>query len=309
MRYTFLGPTGTFTHEALNQVIDPETDDAVPSIDVPSAIRGVRLGEFDRAVVPIENSIEGGVNATIDALVGEEPLVIVGEALVQVSFNLVARPGTRLEDITRLATHPHAWAQCRGWVAENLPGVVHVPATSTAAAADLLATDEPLDFEAGLVSPLAGERYGLPILAEDVGDTKDAVTRFIVLSRLVPPPPPTGADKTTLQVHLPHDGSGALLTMLEQFSVRGVNLSRIESRPIRGSMGRYAFSIDAEGHIANERVKAVLVGLRRVCPQVTFLGSYPRADRREPDLEPGTSDKEFLAAHRWVDDIINGTAY
>jgi prephenate dehydratase len=91
--------------------------------------------------------------------------------------------------------------------------------------------------------------------------------------------------------------------------VRGVNLSRIESRPIRGSMGRYAFSIDAEGHIANERVKAVFVGLRRVCPQVTFLGSYPRADRREPDLERGTSDAEFVAAHRWVDDIISGTAY
>ncbi|MGC5617530.1 prephenate dehydratase [Georgenia sp. Z1491] len=309
MRYTYLGPEGTFTEEALNQILDP-ADVAEPSTDVPGALTAVREGRFDRAVVPIENSVEGGVNATIDSLVaGEEPLVVVAEMLVPIQFDLIAREGTELADVRRIATHPHAWAQCRGWVAEHLPGAVHVPATSTAAAAGMLADEGEPGFDAGIVSPLAGRRYEVPVLAHDVGDNRQAVTRFIAVSRLVAPPPPTGADKTTLLVHLPDDEAGALLTMLEQFAARGVNLSRIESRPIRDAIGRYAFSIDAEGHVTDERVKAALLGLRRVCPVVRFLGSYPRADQRRPVLARGTSDQEFHEARAWVSALADGTAF
>ena len=310
MRYTYLGPAGTFTEEALQQILRAGEDTAEPSTDVPSALTAVREGRFDRAVVPIENSVEGGVNATIDTLVaGSEPLVIVAEMLVPITFDVVARPGTTLADVRRIATHPHAWAQCRGWVAEHLPGAVHVPATSTAAAADLLAGPDEVSFDAGIVSPLAGARYELPVLARDVGDNTRAVTRFIAVGRLTAPPAATGADKTTLLVHLPDDEAGALLTMLEQFATRGVNLSRIESRPIRDAIGRYAFSIDAEGHVSDERVKAALLGLKRVCPVVRFLGSYPRADQRRPLLRHGTSDEEFREARAWVEALAGGETY
>ncbi|MGO1174088.1 MAG: prephenate dehydratase [Actinomycetaceae bacterium] len=309
MRYTYLGPEATFTEQALHQILRPGEDVAEPSTDVPSALAAVREGRFDRAVVPIENSVEGGVNATIDALTAEGgPLVVVAEMLVPIQFDLVAREGTALADVRRIATHPHAWAQTRGWVATNVPGAVHVPASSTAAAAGLLAADEEPGFDAGIVSPLAGARYGVPAIAREIADNRQAVTRFIAVSRLVAPPAPTGADKTTLLVHLPDDEAGALLTMLEQFATRGVNLSRIESRPIRDSIGRYAFSIDAEGHVTDERVKAALLGLKRVCPVVTFLGSYPRADQRRPVLETGTSDGEFRAARAWVESLAAGDA-
>ena len=298
VRYGFLGPAGTFTEAALLQVA-PRSEH-VPMPDVVSALEAVRTGVVDRAVVPIENSVEGGVTATLDTLGVGSPLVVVGEALVQISFVLAARPGTRLEDVTFVATHPHAWAQCRGTLAQLIPGVQHVPSTSTAAAAALLAGqgEEPVGFDAALVAPHSAAAYGLEVLA--VEDNPGAVTRFVVVARPGVVPPPTGADKTTLLVHLPHDEAGALLTMLEQFATRGVNLSRIESRPIGDSLGRYAFSLDADGHIADERVAAALTGLHRVCPYVLFLGSYPRADQRATVVEAGTTDADFAAAQGWV---------
>lgn len=300
-RYAFLGPAGTFTEAALLQV----APDAIhlPVRDVVAALDAVRRGEADRAVVPIENSVEGGVSATLDALTSGEALVVVGEVLVDISFVLVARPGTTLADVRYVATHPHAWAQCRGQLARLIPGVQHVPATSTAAGAALLVDHdgvEDLGFEAALVAAHAAAASGLTVLAEGVEDNTGAVTRFVVVARPGTVPPRTGADKTTLMVHLPNDDAGALLTMLEQFAARGVNLSRIESRPIGDVLGRYAFSIDADGHLADERIAATLIGLHRVCPYVLFLGSYPRADRLPTTIAIGTSDSEFAAAHSWV---------
>ncbi|MFC7404261.1 prephenate dehydratase [Georgenia alba] len=299
-RYAYLGPEGTFTESALLQVTGPDRADLVPCTDVVTALEMVRGGDADYAVVPIENSVEGGVNATLDAISAGDPLVIVREMLVPITFTLSARPGTRLEDVRRISTHPHAWAQCRTWITTHLGDVVHVPATSTAAAAALLSSDEPQGFEAALCSALSAGEYGLEVLATEVADNPNAVTRFILVARPGDMPGPTGADKTTLMVHLPDNEAGALLRMLEQFSTRGVNLSRIESRPIGDSLGRYSFSIDAEGHVADERVQAALLGLHRVCPIVRFMGSYPRADGVRPTLRPGTSDADFRAARRWV---------
>lgn len=305
MRYAYLGPVGTFTEAALRQVITPE-DEAVPMTDVTSALAAVRTGEVDRAVVPIENSVEGGVSATLDALSSGVALVVVQEMIVPVEFVLAVRPGTALEDVTRVATHPHAWAQCRIWASENLPGVVHVPATSTAAGAQLLAEAGDAGYEGAIVSPITAEDYGLEVLARNIGDNKNAVTRFVVVSRPGPILPRTGNDKTTLMVQLPDNEAGALLTMLEQFAVRGVNLSRIESRPVGDEIGRYAFSIDAEGHIDDERLAAALVGLHRVCPVVRFLGSYPRVDRVNSPPPPGFTDEDFVAGREWITQMRAG---
>ncbi|GAB2602805.1 prephenate dehydratase [Pseudactinotalea suaedae] len=305
LRYAFLGPTGTFTEAALRSVCAPD-DVALPHTDVAGALAAVRTGEADRAVVPIENSVEGGVSATLDALASGEPLVIVGEALVRIEFVLAAPAGTELADVRHVSTHPHAWAQTRKWISANLPGAVHVPATSTAAAAALLAETGEHGFEAAAVAPHTAEQYGLTVLATSIEDNPNAVTRFVVVGRPGPVPPRTAQDKTTLMVHLPDNEAGALLTMLEQFAVRGVNLSRIESRPIGDSLGRYGFSIDVEGHIDDERVAAALVGLHRVCPMVRFLGSYPRVDGPGSAVRRGFTDEDFNVGRAWVDALRRG---
>jgi len=302
-RYAYLGPAGTFTEAALRQVASPEEAQYLPQAGVVAALEAVRSGDADFAVVPIENSVEGGVSATLDTLAGGESLALLREMLVPVSFVLAGRPGTRLEDVRRVATHPHAWAQCRRWTARELPEAVHVPATSTAAAGALLA-EGTTQFEAALVSPLTADLYGLETIAEHVADTESAVTRFVLVGRPGRLPEPTGADKTTLVVHLPSNKAGALLEMLEQFAVRGVNLSRIESRPIGDSIGRYSFSIDAEGHIAEERVAEALMGLHRMCPFVKFLGSYPRLDGTPPEIWEGASDEAFREARAWVTSLV-----
>ena len=229
LRIAFLGPFGTFTEQAVHQVA-PAGAILMPMTSAPQALAAVRRGEADRAVVPIENSIEGGVNATLDSLSHGDPLVIVAEMHVHVVFQLAVLPGTRSEDIRRIGTHPHAWAQCRGWVEETFPGAIHVPATSTAAAAELL-SDGDASFDAALCNAVSVNTYGLEALFTDVADNPGAITRFVLVARPGVVPPPTGADKTTIQVALPVNESGALLTLLEQFSARGVDLSRIESRP------------------------------------------------------------------------------
>ena len=303
MRFSYLGPRGTFTQMALMQVSADESSH-IPAVDVPAALRRVRQGDADFAVVPIENSVEGGVNATIDSLSNGSALRIVGEMLVPITFVLAAREGTRLEDIKRIATHPHGWAQCHHWISDHLGDVVHVPTTSTAAAAAAMA-DGATDFDAALCNPLSAEQYGLTILAEGVADNPDAVTRFIcVANGDAPLPERTSSDKTTLQIQLPSDESGALLAMLEQFATRGVNLSRIESRPVGDSLGRYQFSIDCEGHVYDERVQAVLIGLHRTCPLVRFLGSYPSAKQVPVHLRPGTADQDFAAPRAWVAGLV-----
>jgi prephenate dehydratase len=251
------------------------------------------------------------VTATLDALSTGSPLVILGEVLLPVQFELIVRVGTQMEDVTRIGTHPHAWAQCRRWAHATLPKAKHVPTSSNAAAAvalsDAKLTLDEVGFEAALAPPGSAERSGLRVLQAGVADNQQAVTRFVKVGRPGAVPTPTGADKTTLVVHLPHDCAGALVEMLKQFSARGVNLSRIESRPIGDRPGEYSFSIDALGHIEDERLREVLIGLRRTCPVVLFLGSYPAANAGQPTpVAPGTRDEDFLAARAWVERLRCG---
>ena len=306
MSIAFLGPFGTFTEQAVWQVA-PAGADLLPVSSAGVALDMVRAGAADRAVMPIENSIEGGVNATIDALSHGEELHIVAEMLVPVRFVFAALPGTKTEDVKRVGTHPHAWAQCRKWAAATLQDAIHVPTTSTAAAAELLGTFEPGDpdvpFDAVLCNATSVGRYGLVPLEEEVADNPNAVTRFVMVARPGFLPPKTGADKTTIQVLLPTDEAGSLLMMLEQFSVRGVNLSRIESRPSGDRLGHYSFSIDIAGHLLEERVQAALVGLHRTCPKVQFLGSYPRVDGVRAEVRKGTEDADFTDAREWIETL------
>jgi len=270
-----------------------------------AALDAVRDGEVDAAVVPIENSVEGGVTATLDSLAAGEPLVVLREFLVPVTFDFVARPGLSMEDIRRVATHPQGLAQCRGWLHSMLPKATLIPALSTAGAAVAL-LDPEVTYDAALCSPLAAARYGLNVLADSVGDNPNAMTRFVLVSRATPPPPASGADKTTIAAFLAHDHPGALMELLEQFAVRGINLTRLESRPTGEGMGNYYMSIDAEGHVAEPRMAEALKGLHRVCATVRYLGSYPRADRADATVRPEHSDTAFGEASQWLDRVLQG---
>jgi len=293
----YFGPAGTFTHQALLSLgLDEE---ARPYATVPGTLDAVRDGVVRAGLVPIENSVEGGVTATLDNLAVGRPLVIVGEVLLPVQFGLYVRPGVALADIRKVLTHPHAAAQTRGWIAAHLPHAEVTEGGSTAAAAAEVAKPDSA-YDAAVCAAVAGEMYGLEAAASQIADNPDAVTRFILVSRPCPPPAPTGHDKTTLIAYMREDHSGALLEILEQFASRGVNLCRIESRPTREGLGNYCFSIDAEGHLADTRIADALMGLHRTCKRVDFLGSYPRADLVEATVPKGHRESDYAKASAWL---------
>jgi prephenate dehydratase len=308
-RYAYLGPEGTFTEQALRSLPAAARAELQPCATVTIALDAVRDGHADGAVVPIENSVEGSVPVTLDELATGEPLMITREITVPIAFSLLARPGTTRHDIHRVATHPHAAAQTRRWVATHLPHAETVHATSTAAAAAALGNssgDQQPPWEAAISAPLAAEHYRLSVLADGIGDNPDAETRFVLVSRPGVPAPPTGADKTSLVAFIRDDHPGALLELLEEFQLRGVNLTRIESRPTGVGLGRYCFSIDAEGHIEDSRVGEAMMGLRRSCADVRFLGSYPRVDGVKALVRDGTTDRDFTDAAAWLARLRDG---
>ncbi len=298
-RISFLGPRGTFAEAALRTLAIAQGAELLPAASVHAALGMVRAGESDLALVPIENSVEGAVTLTLDELTNGSSLMIVDEAVLPVQFSLVAPDGVALTDIDRIATHPHAHAQVMGWLRANLPDAVVLPALSTAGAAAAL-LEVPRPFDAAIAQAIAAEIYGLTILADDIGDTKDATTRFVLVSKPGAMPDPTGADKTTLSLFMRADHPGALLAILTEFAVRGVNMTRIESRPTRRALGDYFFSVDIEGHVADARVAEALMGLHRICLDVRYLGSYPRHDGKAPVLRQGVTDADFAEATQWL---------
>ncbi|MDR1432472.1 MAG: prephenate dehydratase [Propionibacteriaceae bacterium] len=297
----YLGPRGTFTQQAL---LTFYTGEAVGYDTVLRALDAVRTGEVEAALVPIENSVEGGVTTTLDSLASGKPLMIIREAVLPVHFNLCGRPGAKIEQVRRVLSHPHAIAQVREWLAANLSHASVTEGGSTAAAAKEV-SDPTSKYDAAICARVAQDNYGLVPLAENIADNSAAVTRFVLVSKPVSPPPPTGADKTTLVAFMRADRPGALLEILEQFSGRGVNLCRIESRPTKTGLGNYCFSIDLEGHMRDPRVAEAMLGLRRVCADVVFLGSYARADGVAPSVGPGFTDAEFAEARQWYTALIN----
>lgn len=300
VRLAYLGPVGTFAEAALRTLPEAAAAQLHAAPTVAAALELVRTGAVDRAVVPFENSVEGSVPTTLDELAGGDPLQVVGEVLLPVSFALLVRPGTRLADVKTVATHPHAQAQCRRWLAAELAQAAVLPAASTADAARLVAEGV---YDAAVSAPVAAEHYGLETAVSGIQDTEGAVTRFVVVSLPDALPSPSGADRSTLVAYIADDHPGALLEILTEFAVRGVNLTRIESRPTGSGLGRYCFSVDAEGHVAEARVGEALSALRRICADVRFLGSYPRSDAVAPTTKPGVADDDFATAAAWLAEI------
>ncbi|MEV4870587.1 prephenate dehydratase [Streptomyces syringium] len=305
-RYTYLGPEGTFTEAALRTLPEAATRELVPMVSVPTALDAVRNGEAAAALVPIENSVEGGVTATLDELATGAPLMIYREVLLQIAFALLVRPGTRLSDIKTVTGHPVAQPQVRNWLAQHLPDALWESSASNADGARLVQEGR---YDAAFAGEFAAATYGLEALYTDIHDAQNAQTRFVLAGRPARPAARTGADRTSFVVWLRDNHPGALLELLQEFASRGVNLMRIESRPTGEGMGQYCFSIDCEGHITDRRVGEALMGLKRTCPKVRFLGSYPQAgvDAGVPP-RPGTSDDDFVAAADWLTRCQDGRA-
>ncbi|MEU6737415.1 MULTISPECIES: prephenate dehydratase [Streptomyces] len=305
-RYTYLGPEGTFTEAALRKLPESATRELIPMVSVPAALDAVRAGEAEAALVPIENSVEGGITTTLDELISGEPLQIYREVLLEISFALLVRPGTTLADIKTVTAHPAAQPQVRNWLAAHLPEAVWESSASNADGARLVQEGR---FDAAFAGEFAAATYGLEPLVTDIHDAENAQTRFVLAGRPARPAAPTGADKTSVVIWLGEDHPGALLELLQEFAVRGVNLMLIQSRPTGAGIGNYCFAVDAEGHIDDRRVGEALMGLKRICPQVRFLGSYPRAGVSRADVRPlrqGTSDAEFVAASDWLRQCRDG---
>ncbi len=277
LRVAFLGPAGTYTEEAL-LASAPAGVEPEPRSTVYETVMAVQNGETDRAVVPIENSLEGGVGATLDALAGEADRVrIAGEVVHPIHHHLIARRALDLGAIERVLSHPQATAQCARFLRESLPGAERVAATSTAEAVRRVG-DSPEPW-AALGSRLSADLYGGAVLAEGVEDHPDNLTRFVWLAPADSRDGrPDGAAKTSVVFWGFNDSSpGALMTVLREFSERDINLTKIESRPRREGLGHYMFFCDLEGHVLDEMVAAALGALSARVQSLRVLGSYPAA--------------------------------
>jgi prephenate dehydratase len=293
-RIAFLGPEGTFTEQALLSQADLADQDLVPMSTFAEVLAAVDRGEVDHGFVGLENSIEGTVTVTIDALALEHDLVIQREVVLGIQLNLMAPPGVALGDVARVLTFPVAAGQCRAWMAEHLPGVEVVASNSNAEAARLVSIEG--DGRSAAVAPsLAAKIYGLDVLAEDIEDHPENQTRFALVGR-DPVPVPTGHDKTTIVVFQRADQAGSLLAILQEFAARAINLTKLESRPTKKALGDYCFIIDLEGHIADEIVYDCLRDLRTKVADIKFLGSYPAAGEHGPEVR-----REAVAAWREAD--------
>ena len=273
IKYAYLGPAGTFTEAALLKIAASD-DQLIAYANVTAALDAVRKGEANKALVPIENSVEGIVARTLDELASGEPLVITAETTLPVTFSLMTLENKDPKDIKSIATHPHAESQCRSFIAKNYPNAQVIETASTAAAAKGLSKG---DYDAAIGAAIAAKNYQLKIIAEDIGDNTSAVTRFVVVEKPGKSPAATGKDRTSLAVFIAIDHAGALLEILNEFAKHQVNLSFIQSRPTGSQLGHYHFIIDAEGHIDDKPVAAALAGLKEICEDIRFLGSYPQA--------------------------------
>lgn len=297
MTLAFLGPPGTFTESAARLVsVDGET--LVDRPDVTEVLRTVADGDADRGVVPIENTLEGAVSVTLDALAFEVELLIEAELELPVRLVLGARPAVGLDQIAVVRSHQVALGACRRWLRHHLPDARLLPATSTARAAEVAA--ESPEPAAAVVNPLAAERYGLKILASDIADRQGNVTRFVMVGTRLPPP--TGWDKTSLVVFIQENRPGALLGLLEIFAERDLNLTKIESRPTKEELGEYCFFVDVEGHLGDERVGDALAAVKRTHRDVKILGSYRRSGPRQPEEAQriAADDAAYRDAAGWL---------
>lgn len=276
MRIAFLGPAGTFTEDALREAAPVGVEiETMRTATVHDAILAVERGEAERALVPFENSIEGSVRSTLDTLAFDaEKVTIVGEHDFRVHAHLIAREGTAVEKVAAILSHPQPLAQCAGYLREHLPGVERRSVSSTAEAVRMVS--ESVRPWAAIGARAAAELYGCVVLREGIEDEADNVTRFVWIAPADTEPDGAGPWRTSLVFsELGADHPGALVEALQEFAGRGVNLSRIESRPLRQGLGRYMFFCDLEGALDEQPVSEALEALRAKAESVRILGSYP----------------------------------
>jgi prephenate dehydratase len=276
MRIAYLGPAGTFTEDALRDAgVDAGRADLQPATTIHDAILAVDQGGADRAFVPFENSIEGSVRATLDALAFDaERVTIVGEHDFTVRAMLLARESLPLERVSAVLSHPQPLAQCARFLRENLPAAELRSVSSTSEAARLVGKSE--EPWAAIGARSAAELYGCTILREGIEDEPNNVTRFVWIAPSDSEPEEGGSWKTSLVfAELGEDHPGALVEALQEFSSRGVNLSRIESRPLRSELGRYMFFCDLEGRDTDAAVAEAITALKAKAASVRILGTYP----------------------------------
>lgn len=271
-RIAYLGPDGSFASEAARRASHkPASLQPMPT--VVDVVEAVRTGACDWGVVPLENSVEGSVNVTLDELAfGDPGIYIRAEITMPVTMNLLGRSDAVLEEISVVRSHSHALAQSRGWMASNLPQARQEAVSSTAEAARQVGEDRTV---AAIGTTAAAARFSLSIIAGDIGDHMDTATRFVVLDDRYAPA--TGSDKTSMVVFLGHDRPGLLLQVLNEFAMRSINLTKIESRPTKKQLGEYCIFIDCVGHVSEPRVGEALRGVHRHVAELRVLGSYPRA--------------------------------
>lgn len=276
MRVAFLGPAGTFTEDALREAMPAgEEIEAMRTATVHDAIVAVERGEAERALVPFENSIEGSVRSTLDTLAFDtEAVTIVGEYDFRVHAHLIAREGVELEQVSAILSHPQPLAQCAGFLRANLPGVERRSVSSTAEAVRMVG--ESVRPWAAIGARAAADLYGCTVLRNGIEDEDDNVTRFVWIAPRGTSPEGDGPWRTSLVFsELGADHPGALVDALQEFSGRGINLSRIESRPLRQGLGRYMFFCDLEGSTSDPAISEALASLRQKAESVRILGSYP----------------------------------
>lgn len=269
LRVSFLGPAGTFSHVAAREGFGAQAT-YQPAATIADVIEAVARGEAEHGIIPVENTTEGPVTQTLDALVDSE-VPLIGERLLKVTQHLVSQ-ASDLGAIERVASHPQPLAQCRGWLDRMLPGVPRVETASTAAAAEMAREDSTV---AAIGARLLADDGRLQVLASSIEDRRDNTTRFLILGG--EPPPPSGADLTSLAYTVRKAESGALFRLLEPFAERGVNLTAIHVRPLKGTPWEYVFFIDLEGHRNEERVQQACAAAGKLANSYRVLGSFPRA--------------------------------
>lgn len=312
-RVGFLGPFATFTEQAVRSQPDLAGGELIAYASVPEVLDAVADGSITCGVVPIENSIEGVVNFTQDALAFDYDLAIMREIVLDIELCLMARPGTTLADVKVLHSIPVATAQCHRYVRSALPGVEIRPASSTAAAARLAAEGDvangiaPEPGAAAIAPRVAAQRYGLELLAADIADHQGNQTRFVLVGAGAELPRRTGRDRTAMVVYQRADVPGSLLSILQEFAARRINLSNLVSRPTKdGGLGDNCFVIYADGHIDDDLLADALRALHAKQGGVKFLGSYPVADAARHHAEVD-HDAAWLTADDWVDSLRNRT--
>lgn len=305
----YLGPAGTFTEAALTAfhsrgafgAASAEIN-AVPVASPAAALDKVRAGEAEYAVVAIENSVDGAVTGTYDALADGTRVQIFAELELEIAFDIMVRPGMKLSEARTFATHPVAHQQVRHWLAENLPDAEYVPASSNAAAAQLVAEGK---ADVAAAPARAAEIFGLETVAAGIADASDARTRFVVVGKPAVPPARTGNDTTLVVFTLPNT-PGSLVVALQDFAQRGVSMSRIASRPNPGHYRTYRFYVDLVGHIDDIPLAEALRAVWLRADDITFLGSWPAAHAVSGEEELATDIARLAEATDWVTSAQTG---